>query len=199
MWISCLGALEKASDREYRIGIRLRELGSLAPQQRDLKEIATPFMLDLFRATEENVELVVRDGNEALCIETISGKHAVPTRTEIGGRLPLHATAVGTAILAHSSPRPLKDMCDGGLKRYTPYTLVEPGRLLAALRESRASGLSFSREEMSVGAVSAASPIIGPDGQLHGALGLVVKSSTKTDHLAPAVKTAALGVGRLLL
>jgi DNA-binding IclR family transcriptional regulator len=89
-----------------------------------------------------------------------------------------------------------RDVCSQGLRRYTPYTIIEPGRLSAALREVRRKGMAFSREEMSQGAVSVASPIVTADGVLRGALGIVVRSTSNLDALAPAVRTAALGIAR---
>jgi DNA-binding IclR family transcriptional regulator len=190
------GALERLPDQRYRIGIRLWQIGSLAPQQRDLREAALPFMQDLYEATKENVQLVVLDGAEALCIEKISSATAVPTATHVGGRLPLHATGVGKVILAHSSSDVLRAVAKRGLARMTPNTITEPGRLAAALREVRRRGLGFSYEEMTLGAVSVAAPIIVARGLLCGAIGIVTHSNTRMDRLAPAVHAAALGISR---
>src|SRR5688500_7374307 len=60
------GGLERAEPAGYRIGMRLWELGVLAPRGGDLREVAMPFMQDLYEATHENVHLAVRDGLEAL-------------------------------------------------------------------------------------------------------------------------------------
>jgi DNA-binding IclR family transcriptional regulator len=190
------GALQRQPDQRYRIGLRLWQLGSLAPQQRDLRDSTLPFMQDLYEATHENVQLVVRDGYQALCIEKISATRAVPTKTEIGGQLPLHATAVGKVLLAFSPPAILEAAARGGLRRMTPFTIVEPGRLVRTLQEARHEGVAFSREEMTLGAISVASPVLGRDGSILGALGIVTHSHTPLDRLAPAVRAAALGASR---
>src|SRR5438874_738161 len=49
------GALERRSGGRYQVGLRLWEIGCLAPQQRDLRSVALPFMEDLYEATHENV------------------------------------------------------------------------------------------------------------------------------------------------
>ena len=191
------GGLERLDDGRYRIGIRLWTIGTLAPQQRGLREAALPYMHDLFQATQENVQLMVPEGVEALCIEKISSDRAVPTQTHIGGRLPLHATGVGKAILAFSGRELLGSVADAGLTRLTPYTITEPGRLAAALAEVRRTGVAYSYEEMTLGAVSVAAPILRLDGGVRAALGIVVHSSrAAVDRLAPAVRTAALGIAR---
>ena len=95
------GGLERAeSGTGYRIGMRLWELGALAPRAETLRELAQPFMQDLYAATGENVHLAVLDGLAALYVDTVSGRTAVPTRSRRGGRLPLHATGVGKILLA---------------------------------------------------------------------------------------------------
>ncbi|MCF7550661.1 IclR family transcriptional regulator [Pseudonocardia sp. WMMC193] len=190
------GGLERLDDGSYRIGIRLWTIGSLAPQQRGLRDAAIPYMHDLFSATQENIQLVVLEDSDALCIEKISSDKAVPTRTHVGGRLPLHATGVGKALLAHSERALLPKLLDAGLARLTPHTIVEPGRLAAALAEVRSSGLAYSYQEMTIGAVSVAAPILSHDGRVRAALGIVAHSSAALDRLAPAVRTAALGIAR---
>ncbi|RHW22738.1 IclR family transcriptional regulator [Nocardioides immobilis] len=190
------GGLERLVNKHYRIGIRFWELGSLAPRQRGLRDHALPHMHDLYAATHQNVQLVVVDGLGALCIEKISGSKAVPTKTEIGGRPPLHATAVGKALLACSKVDLYRQVCQQGMPKYTPYTIVEPGRLSANLREVRRKGVAYSREEMSTGAISVASPIVTSDGVLRGALGVVMRANANLDVLGPGVRTAALRIAR---
>ena len=78
------GGLERADRSGYRIGMRLWELGALAPRGGTLRDVALPFMQDLYEATHENVHLAVRDGLEALYVDTISGQrigaHPLPPR-----------------------------------------------------------------------------------------------------------------------
>ncbi|WP_027935772.1 IclR family transcriptional regulator [Amycolatopsis sp. ATCC 39116] len=190
------GGLERLDDGRYRIGMRLWTIGTLAPQQRGLREAALPYMHDLFQATQENLQLTVLEGTQALCIEKISSTKAVPTRTEVGGRLPLHATGVGKVFLAFSGKDLLRSVVEAGLARMTPHTITQPGRLAATLEEVRKTGVAYSYEEMTLGAVSVAAPILGLDGQVRAALGIVAHSRAAVDRLAPAVRTAALGIAR---
>lgn len=193
------GGLERLPDgRRFRIGIRLWRVGSLAPAQRVLSEAALPFMQDLCEATQENVQLTVLDEGEALCIEKISSQRAVSTATLVGGRLPLHATAVGKVLLAFSPPQVRHDLAAGGLVPLTRNTIVQPGRLAAALAAVAEHGLAYSYEEMTLGAVSVAAPVQDGSGVLRGALGIVTHSHLRVDRLGPAVRTAALGISRRL-
>ena len=44
------------------------------------------------------------DGFDALVVERVRGRTSVRITSRVGGRLPLHSTGVGKAILAFSSP-----------------------------------------------------------------------------------------------
>jgi DNA-binding IclR family transcriptional regulator len=191
------GGLERRPDRTYRIGVRLWEIGSLAPQRTGLREIAIPFMEDLYEATHENVQLAVLDGYDALCVEKISGRQSVPIVTRVGGRLPLHATGVGKALLAFASPAFIEEVIDRGLPALTHRTIVQPDELRRCLEEARRAGFAHTRDEMTLGSVSVAAPVFGPHATVVAALSLVVRSHlADIRRLAPPVRTAALGCSR---
>ena len=190
------GGLERLVDGRYRVGIQLWRIGILAPQQRGLREAASPLMHDLCKATKETVQLAVLDGDEALCVEKVTTRSAVVNVTEVGGRLPLHATAVGKCLLAHSPTGVFERLAQRGFARLTARPVPQPRLLRAALRETRRTGVAYSREEMTIGAASVAAPIIAPGGVLLGALGVVVHATSRVEHLAPAVLTASLAIAR---
>ena len=190
------GGVERNAAGRYLVGTRLWELGMRASMPQVLREASLPLMQDLYEATHENVQLAIIDNGQALVIERLNGRRSVPTRTEVGGRLPLHATGVGKVLLAHADPRLLHDVVGHGLHRYTPYTLVMPGRLAAALAAMRDTGLGYSLEEMTIGAASVAAPVTDATGRVVAALALVVHSQIQVSRYAAAVRTAALGISR---
>ncbi|GAA4639351.1 hypothetical protein GCM10023196_100620 [Actinoallomurus vinaceus] len=49
---------------------------------------------------------------------------------------------------------------------------------------------------MTLGAVSVATPILGLDGRVRAALGIVAHARAAVDRLASAVRAAALGIAR---
>ena len=192
------GALERRDDRRFRVGLRLWEVASLAPRQRSLRESCLPYLQDLYEVTRETVQVGVPDGNEALILDKVSGRHGVPTLTRVGGRLPLHATAVGKVILAFSGPELLATISREGLRRYCSRTTVAPGLLAESVEKVREAKVAFTSEEMSPGTASVACPLFGPGGQLTGAIAVVVRSSTDVQRLAPIVRTAGLALSREL-
>jgi DNA-binding IclR family transcriptional regulator len=195
------GGLERAdSGTGYRIGMRLWELGALAPRGATLHEVAQPFMQDLYSATRENVHLAVLDGREALYVDTVSGRSAVRVRSRRGGRLPLHATGVGKVLLAHAPEQLFEQVCAGGLRRHTVHTVTAPAQLRSELAEVRRTGVGYASDEMTVGSQSAAAPIIDGTGAVIAALA-VVQQTGRGDvlRLGVAVRTAANSISRVLL
>jgi len=192
------GALVRTGSGEYVIGRRLWDLGLLAPVQSGLRQVASPFLHDLYAATLATVHLAVRDGTSVLYIDRLSGHVSVPVVSDVGSRLPMHATGVGKVLLAHA-PEDVQAWVLTNLTRVTAYTVTQPGRLRAELRRVLRDGFAQTSEEMSLGACSVAVPIRVPDGAVVAALGMVVPSLGRDrPRLVAALKVAAQGIGRSL-
>ncbi|SCK46576.1 IclR family transcriptional regulator [Streptomyces sp. WMMB 322] len=190
--------LEREDDGTYRVGLRLLELGLLSGLHTRLRDVAMPFMQELYEATRENVHLAVRDGDKALYVEKLTGHQSVPIISRTGGRLPLHTTGVGKALLAWAPPADIDDHLARPLARPTRHSIREPGRLRRDLQRTRRRGFSTTREEMTLGSCSVASPLL-VDGEPVAAVGVVVRSShLDLDRLAPPVLTAARSIGTRL-
>ena len=191
------GALARTTSGEYVVGRRLWDLGLLAPVQTGLRQLASPFLHDIYAATLATVHLAVRDRLETLYVDRLSGHASVPVVSTIGSRLPLHSTGVGKVLLAHAPPD-VQAAALARLVRVTPYTITQPGTLRRQLARVVRDGYATTVEEMSLGACSVAVPIRrGED--VVAALGIVVPSLKKDrPRLVAALQVAARGVGRLL-
>ena len=188
--------LARRDDGRYEVGRRIWDLGLLAPVHRELREVALPFMQDVFAATRENVHLAVREGRSALYVERISGTSAVPLASRAGSRLPLHATGVGKVLLAHA-PAQVQVQVLLSLPAVTAHTVTDPRRLRAQLAEVRRRGFARTVDEMTLGTSSLAVPVPEPGGGVLAALGLVVAGARRDlVRLAPALQVAARAIAR---
>jgi DNA-binding IclR family transcriptional regulator len=192
------GILERSAAGGYLIGVRLWEISARSPRSSGLRDIAMPFLQDLYGATEQHVQLAVLDGDDALIVEKISGRRAVPTIGRAGGRLPLHASGVGKAILAHAGSEVQERILAGPLRRFTPATITGAPELRAALAQIRREQTAYCHEELTAGAVSCAAPVLSRDPPIVGAVSVIVTAETDVTMLAAAVRTAANGVAREL-
>jgi DNA-binding IclR family transcriptional regulator len=190
------GALERVSWGRYRIGMRLWQLGSLAPQARDLRDVALPYLQDLLDVTREVVHLVVLDDGKALFIERLMARPEVHVRSRVARRLPLHATGPGKVLLAYSPPEVLEQTLAHGLPRMARNTITDADRLRDALHTICATGYSLSRDEMTDGASSVAVPVRGLDRSVIAAISVVVPTGRDLVALVPAVRIAAAGISR---
>jgi DNA-binding IclR family transcriptional regulator len=193
------GALERDADGIYHVGLRLWEVAALAPRGLALRQIALPYLEDLYEATHENVQLAVRDGDEVVYIEWLSGRSAVGVHIRVGARWPLHATGVGLAVLAHSDPASQETYCQGELAAFTPYTITDGARLRRVLAEVRRTGVAVSSRQVTEDALSVAAPVRGPGGAVVAAVSVVVpQAGAQVPVLTPAVRVAARGISRAL-
>jgi DNA-binding IclR family transcriptional regulator len=125
----------------------------------------------------------------------------VPVVSQVGSRLPLHATGVGKVLLA-SAPDDVVDQVLHQLTRETRHTVADPRVMVRELAEVRRRGWARTAEEMSLGAASVAVPVTverasGP--VVVAALGIVVPVHRRdVGRLAPVLQVAARGIGREL-
>jgi len=193
------GALERTDSGRYRVGLRLWEVGSLAPRGVGLREVALPFLEDLYVVSRQNVQLAVREGTEVVFVERIAGRSAVPVLTRVGGRFALHATGVGLVLLAFAPTEVFDEVVSNGLTAYTPSTITDAKVLRRVLAEVRRDGFAISAGAVTPDALSVAAPITDPDGRVIAALSLVVGiEDARPQALAPLVRAAARGISRTL-
>ncbi len=190
------GALERNVDGTFQIGLKLWEIGSLAPRQRELRRVARPILDNLHEATKEIVQLAVLEDGHALIVEKVSGSRPVANVTEIAGRLPLHATGVGKVFLAFGPTELMEQVQDGSRRRFTERTITSSAAIANAARKARREFVTYCREEMTVGTSSVAAPIFDADGNLAAALGVLVHSRAPLPRLVPAIRIAAGTISR---
>ncbi|MFJ9779147.1 IclR family transcriptional regulator [Amycolatopsis sp. NPDC101161] len=192
-----LGFLERVGE-QYRLGGTLFELGSLVPRRQDLREAALPFLQDLFESTRQTVHFGVRENREVVYVERIHGHDAVPLPSRIGGRLPLTCTAIGKALLAFSEPGLTDAILADPLPRLTPFSILDPLRLRTALEQTQVAGLAYEEQEAALGVSCIAAPVFSGAVVVAALSVAVPREQFRPAHLAPAVRTAALGLSRTL-
>jgi DNA-binding IclR family transcriptional regulator len=191
------GALERGDDGRYALGLRLWELGALAPRALGLRQCAMPVLEDLYEATHENVQLCVLEGLEVVFIERISGRHAIGVLSRVGGRLPAHVTSGGQVMLAFAPSAIRRKALAGPLPGYTGRSITDPDRLRSVLAAIRRSGFVVCDGHVTLDALAVAAPIRGPGDVVVAAVSVVVPSVPGAEvPLIPAVVAAARGISR---
>ena len=191
--------LERDSHGGYRLGGRLFELGMRASVERRLLEVAVPFLQDLYERTHETVHLGVLEGTEVVYVSKIGGHRQAQTPSRVGGRMPLHCTAIGKALLAHAGEALFGEVVTAGLERRTPRTITGPGLLRRQLDKAVETGVAFEHEESAVGLVCVAAPVLDVHDRPLAAVSVTgpVTRFRPDQHVAP-VRAAAAGIAATL-
>lgn len=95
-----MGFLSRDASGSYSLGLVFLEFGQLVADRLDIRKIAKSVMEELCREVDEAVQLIMRDGNEAIYVEKIEGTQTVRLYTAIGRRSPLYAGACARSILS---------------------------------------------------------------------------------------------------
>jgi DNA-binding IclR family transcriptional regulator len=201
--LAAWGALERGPDGAYRIGLRLWEVGSLAPRSVGLRERAMPFLEDLYEATRQNVQLAVRDGHEGVYVERLAHPEAVRLFSRVGGRWPLHGTGVGQVLLAFAPPVVQESVLAAPLTSFTTRTITDPAVLRRTLAGIRRDGVAVCDGMIDLASLSVAAPVRGEADSVVAAISVVVPSPSSPGGieprtLVPAVRAAARGISRAL-
>ena len=124
-------------------------------------------------------------------------------KLEVGRSMPLHATALGKALLAHDRAV-ASDLASGGLVRYTSATVTDHGRLAEQLDMISDRGWADEVAEFLPGVASIAAPIQGHSRAVLGAIALagpverICDGCTPRADLVGHVMESALRVSREL-
>lgn len=140
----------------YRLGPRLVDWGSAFVRTVDLFEEFSQVARPLAHELNETVQLGVLDLPDVVFVANVDSSRAVRLATEVGRRLPAHATAAGKALLA-ADPS-LLDRVDA-LARLTPRTITSKKELATVFEEIREKGYAVSVQEATENLCCLAAPV----------------------------------------
>ncbi len=190
------GFLDLGADGNVRLGLRLWELVNRNSPTLALRQAAMPFMEDIQQVLNQNVNLAVLDGWEALFVERLSRRGSVANRARIAGRMPVHISSAGLALMANQ-PRGLQaEYLD---QFHDPAGNVSVDVVRQLLAEAAQQGYAQLGGVVDPDTWGIAVPVLDGKGRTVAALGVVVPlAEMRLQALVPAVQTAARGIGRQL-
>jgi DNA-binding IclR family transcriptional regulator len=125
-----------------------------------LRERAVPYMMELSQQTQGTVHLAILDGPGVLYLEKLFAHNATPCPTVVGSRRPVHCTALGKSMLAHTDEAQLGRYLSGDLRRFTMHTRVTVDALKRDLDQARKDRVAVESEEYRMGLTCVAAPIV---------------------------------------
>lgn len=134
---------------------------SVHTQRQSIVDVARPYMDELVAETGESVNLFVRAGDFAVCVDRRDSPQLVRLASVLGRAVPLHAGAVPKAMLAflpdEHRERILTQLDE--LPAYTDKTVLDPEVLRCELDAIRVQGFSISDEDYDASARGVGVPI----------------------------------------
>ena len=197
------GFVEQDRDSDkYQLGAGLLQLGNSYLDLNELRGRSIVHAERLASRAQAAVRVGVMHGSTVVVVHHVFRPDAAFQVLEVGAQLPIHASALGKAILAYSPASVLEDLTAEPLPRLTSRTLT-PKALTTELDAVRERGFARERDEAVLGEASVASPIFDHSGHAVGAIGVVgdterILPRGPARGLSAAVIEAARGISREL-
>jgi IclR family pca regulon transcriptional regulator len=162
----------------YRLGPKVMSLGFAVLSGLDVREAAQPYLEQLSRELDQNVNLGVLDGGEVIYVTRIKRRRILNIDLHVGSRLGLHNTSIGRAILAWLDEPDRERIIAELLADPAKEAVIGPGaeRLRAMLARVRAQGYAICDEEFAVGLRAAGAPVFNARGEVEAAINVAVFS-----------------------
>lgn len=167
-----MGWLTRTPEGDYKIGMKLFGLGSVALAGFSLRDEARPLLLSLAGQFGDTAYLMVPGDGGAVVIDLFEGASPLSVKhIGIGTVLPYHAAAGPMTMLAYR-PELREQWLARPLESYTEHTVADPAELAAQLDKIRAEGYTISDEDYLTGVGAIAAPVFDRDGRLEATLSL---------------------------
>lgn len=195
--LQAAGAVEQLPQGGYQPGpaaIRwaLRIIASL-----DIRLTARPLMGELRSQTGETVNLALVRGSDLVYVEVLESPSPFRMAEGPGTIAPVHATALGRAIAPYLDPSQLELMLGPApYEAFTDRTPRTASEFRAAIAD-QSRGYAVDREEVAVGVVCAAAPILVA-GHAIGALSVSMPRARCDDARLHRVGRKVAGVAALI-
>jgi IclR family KDG regulon transcriptional repressor len=168
-----VGLLTRTPAGKYQLGLMFLQYGQLVRERLDIRQIAYPIMIKLRDELDEAVNLVIREGNEAIYIEKVDTNQPVRVYTQIGRRAALYAGACPRVLLSFMPEDERRQYLEKtALVAYADGTITDKNKLLKTVEEARNRGYTVSHSELRNFTYALAAPIYNHDGHVIAGLSL---------------------------
>jgi len=196
-----LGYLRKhPRTRRYLLTTRVLELGFNYLASNVLIEIANPFLSELSNVTRETTCLTEPDRLNMVYIARYVSAQFVPLHMPIGSNVPMYCTASGRAYLSALDEGSARSIIERSDRRpHTRHTSTDADEIMDKLGDCRRDGFALNREEMFLGDMNLAAPVLDSRGHPIGAVHVVAPTSRwsvedAVQNLAPKLLQCARSV-----
>lgn len=191
-----LGFLEKGTDSKYRLGLIFLKFGQLVSSRLDIRQFALPIMQELHDDVDEAINLIVKQGNEAMYIEKVDINQKVRLYTAIGRKSPLYAGACSRVILSFLPAVEIAEYIESvELKPFAMGTITNKEDLYKSIQQAQKDGYTISHSELENYTAAIAAPIFDHNGDVIAGISIAgIDANFQNENVsifAEKVKSAA--------
>jgi DNA-binding IclR family transcriptional regulator len=192
--------VDRPQPGNYRLGMRLLELGNLVKGRLNVRDAAVLPMRELHKLTQQPVNLSMRQSDEIVYVErAYSERSGMQVVRAIGGRAPLHLTSVGKLFLAADDPQKIRAYATRtGLQGHTKNSITQLDALERELFKTRQSGHALDNEELELGVRCMAAGIYDDQNRLIAGLSISAPTGRMDDQWLPKLKETARHISETL-
>ena len=178
----------------FDLTTQVLELGYSVLSRMDIWQISTPYLEFLSQSIEESVSATVLDGNEVVYVSCVQYNRILSVGVAVGNRLPAYCTASGRVLIANCSPSDREAILKATrLDPRTKYTVTSKAKYIEILDRVYRDGYCLVDQELEVGLVSVAIPLVTLSGRVIGAVNVgcpTVRTSSQRmiDEILPALQ-----------
>jgi len=168
------GFVRRTADHAYELGFVFLQFAHAVADRLDIRKIALPVMQRLRQEIGEAVNLIVRDGNEAIYVEKVDTTEPVRVFTAIGRRAPLYGGACPRVLLAYMSEFERETYFQNvKLERIANNTITDLQKLREVIAKTRETGYTISHSELYNYTSAVGAPIFNHSGNVVAGLSIV--------------------------
>ncbi|BBN54169.1 transcriptional regulator [Pseudomonas chlororaphis subsp. aurantiaca] len=186
--------------KRFQLTPRVMEIGYNYLAADTLVDVANPFLAELAQVTGETTNLTEPDGLDMVYVARFVAPKFIPIHMPIGSRIPMYCTGSGRAYLSALPDQEALAMLQASDRQaHTRHTLTGIDAIHGEIVATRQRGYALNQEELFLGDISIAAPIIGSQGLPVAAVHVVIPSSRWTleeaeRKLAPSVIECARAI-----
>src|SRR5580700_5853194 len=193
------GYLVRTEAGAYLIGPRLSQMSTRGSQGATLQAVARPILWELWKSTQETVNLAVLDQGTVLYVDVIESPHEFRLSSRVGTRRSLHVTALGKALAAFLPAESRENILTTiAFQPATPRTIMNLLQFRQELEKIRRQGYAVDDEEAVQGARCVSAPILNSDREPIAAVSVSGPTTRVSPNqvvgLAAAVTSAARAI-----
>jgi DNA-binding IclR family transcriptional regulator len=195
------GLLNRGEAGDYGVGVKMWELASRSNPLEEFRRRGLPFLEGVHAAVREQVSLSIPDveSRSVLYLEQLDQHGTATNLAAVAGRLDIHNTTSGMAMLAHMPRHVQERFLAGPMEKTTPNTETDPVKIRAHLALVRERGYVRMAGVLVPENTAYAVPVFGEGNRVIGAIAVVLPTAHENPHvILPVLVAAGRGLSRTM-